>query len=160
MADRRMTAIEGNVVDLWPLAQEALIHCPYKTDLSPDDLVEVVELELKRKYIPVAWQDRVEDRQIYWLVGWVMTRLRRFTFDWEKRFSQMVDPDVRKLRPFIELRVDVGCCRRAISLTGRWVRPEELAPLPLLECDSVRCSCVFLTLSRRDVERLGRQDWS
>lgn len=152
--------IEGQTIDIWPFAAEALRVCPYKTDLSTSELIVVIELEISRKYISVAWQDRVEGRRLYWPVTWVITRLRRFTFDWPERFAQMTDPDVRKLRPYIELATDTEWCTRADDMRKRWLHPDELEPLPFKECDRHRCWCEYRTLSRGDLKRraLGNGD--
>ena len=155
MCDRHLSIIEGHEIDLFPYAEEALRVCPYETDLTPTELVGLIEMEVNRKYISVAWQDRVEGRNLYWPIRWVLTRTRRITFDWPNRFAQMTDPDIRKLRPYIELTTEHVWCLRAQSMRGKWLRPEELEPLPFPECDKDRCWCQFRTRSRRDIERGG-----
>lgn len=146
-----ITWIGLHQIDILPFASRAIEQCPYRHDLTAWQLAELVDKVERGKYIPVDVQDRVEGRKLWWLTRHVITEVRQVTY-WPHRISQMTDPDVLWLRPFIELHhfEDTSICQRAAKMLGRWLRPDELVPFPLPGCLHDRCTCSYRTWSSRE----------
>ncbi|MFC3628997.1 hypothetical protein ACFOM8_06005 [Paracoccus angustae] len=140
----------GERIDITPALREAIKRCPYKHDFTLAELAELVAREVRGKYIPVATLDRIEGRNLWSITGWVIKRIQS-----EYRIPQLTDPDLRRLRPYIELVPGIHHCEAANAYWGRWLQPEELTLLPLAECDCDRCDCQYHTQGRRDVEERG-----
>lgn len=80
--------------------------------------------------------------------GWASSR---------HRIEQLRDPDVRKFRPKVYLDVDLGGCALAESMRQDFVAHDCLARLPLAGCDKVACACRYVSLGRRELERLDNR---
>ncbi|MBC9246703.1 hypothetical protein H4P12_08255 [Paracoccus sp. 11-3] len=140
----------GESVDIMPTLQAAIERCPYKHDFTVSELAELVEWTAGGKYIPVDTLDRIEGRNLGSITGWVIQRIQS-----EQRILQVIDPGVRKLRPYIELLPGVHYCKAVEDYYGRWLQPKELVPLPMEQCDCDRCSCQYHAQGRFDVEERG-----
>lgn len=142
----------GHTVDIMPKIKEAMPLFRYKHDLTPAEVAEMVKIAARSDRFPAAFVDRVE--------GGMLGELTRPVIQWvqsEHRIAQVTDPDVRLLRPYIELTTGPYYCKAVKALSGRWLQPEELVRLPLMSCDVDRCTCRYGTQSRRDVEQRGVQ---
>lgn len=141
--------------DLTPYVEEAISRCPFKHDFTFDEVLALLSKRIRGKYIPVDVQDRIEGRRLDSLLLFVMFRVRN-----THRVSQIRDPDVQRMRPYIEFKyfADTPPCAQAMELSGRWLHPDELKPFPLDGCFKQLCFCDYRTNSKRDLERSPR-DW-
>jgi len=71
------------------------------------------------------------------------------------RLGQIADPDIRELRPYVEIVAGEDCCDKAKALTGQWLKHDGLERLPLAGCWQA-CWCAYRTRSPRDLARAGR----
>lgn len=140
----------GEAVDITPALKEAVRRCPYQHDFTLAELAHLVALTSRGKYVPVATLDRIEGRNLGSITAWVIKRIQS-----GYRIPQVVHPDLRKLRPYIELVPSIHHCEAVNAYWGRWLQPEELALLPLTACDCDCCGCQYHTHGRRDVEERG-----
>lgn len=147
----------GEPVDIMPLVLEAMSNCAYKHDLSALEIAEYIALYGSGKRIPVAVLDRVEDRMLDALIGPVVKRVYSM-----HRIKQISDVGLQRLRPYTELASfdPDEICGQALHMVGRWLQLEELRPLPLPGCKNYRCSCSYLTLSKRDLRRRAESAWT
>lgn len=151
-----ITRVSGYEIDVLPFAKDAILRCPYSHDLTALELARLIEMGERGKYINVATQERVEGRNLGWLIGDAIKEIRRITY-WRDRIEQMRDPHMLWFRGHIELVTDHCWCSKADSMRGRWLDPDEIEPLPFRECDQDRCWCDYRTYSLRQLERAGRE---
>lgn len=139
----------GDKVDIMPYARAVVEECPYPHDISA---YELAELTASRKYINVAMQDRVAGRMIDSMVRQLFGRVAFY----HHRKEQLLDPDLRKVSPYLELMADIDICEQAASMTGRFLTDDELQPIPLSGCWGQSCFCTYRLSSVHDVRRDGR----
>ncbi|MFD2175120.1 hypothetical protein [Rhodobacter lacus] len=153
--------ILGYQVDVFPFAADAIRRCPYRHDFSALELCRLVEMAAHSKYIDVATLDRVEGRNLWWLTSDAIKEIRKVTF-WMDRIAQVRDVMSEPVnRGRLAQLHDIGpdpLCDAARRLSGRWLRSDELLPLPLDACENDRCSCHYRTSSRREAAR-NHPDW-
>ena len=145
----------GDLVDILPLVREAMAACRYRNDFTELEVARLTEQAAYGKYIPVDVQDRIEDRMLGALVGPVIGWVRSAHL-----IRQIIDPDVRRMRPYIELDhfERTGICQAAMRMAGRWLETDELAEFPLRDCTHDNCTCWYRTQSHRDGPR-AHPDW-
>lgn len=142
----------GKRIDILPYVRAVLAECPYPNDLTVNDLAKLAVRDAQGKYINVDAQDRVAGRMLNSLLRQIRARI---LFDHHDR-AQLTDPELRKARPLIELSADITICAHAAAKSGRFLRDDELEPLPLPGCWGESCFCHYRLPSRRDLQRQGR----
>ncbi len=145
----------GDLVDIMPLVREAIVACPYGHDFTELEVARLTEQAAHGKYIPVDVLDRIENRMLGSLVRPVIGRVRT-----AYRIAEIVDSDLLKMRPYIELDhfENTGICPSAMHMAGRWLEPDELIEFPLRDCTHDNCTCQYRTRSHREGPR-AHPDW-
>ncbi len=131
----------GAEVDILPYARDVVAECPYRHDFTAMELAILTARHAFGKYIKVDVQDRVAGRMIHAMIRQVIGRVR---FD-HLRKAQLLDPDLRRGLPSLQLLADLCVCEAAAAKTGRMLRDDELEPLPLPSCWGHSCSCSYVT---------------
>lgn len=145
----------GDMIDILPLAKDALEVCTDPTGLTALELATLCKKfahqgRLPKGLLPHTTNDVVE-LLIETMVRWAQS---------EYRMAQVCDPDVRLLRPFLELTTDGDLCQNGSKMTGRFLACSDLVRLPMAGCWGHRCTCRYRTLSMRDLVDNGRLDSS
>lgn len=142
----------GRTIDVGPYIDDAIRLCPLKHDFTREEISELIVKTYAADYIPADVLDRIEGRNIWPLVHKVIFWIRS-----ERRISQLLDPDVRRLRPYASIDTDIECCKASEALMGRWLQPGDMNRLPLEACDKLMCWCNYWSVSVGDVEKRGKQ---
>lgn len=150
MADEALFTISdryGVLHDILPAVQEVLKDNPYGVVMDQDVLARLTVKRYSGKYISVSE-----------LVGYprqdideMISRVCRWSVD-ENQGQSFDDPDVRRLRPYLELSTSDGACDLAVQKSQAFLGLTEVERLPLNGCWS-RCLCRYRTLTDRDLLR-------
>lgn len=145
----------GNVVDVMPYVREAMAQCQRRHDFTPLEIAALIEPLARGKRLSSDLLGRIEDEALWELtnvvIGWIRS---------DYRIAQISDPEMQYMRPYIELHYfeDTSICDAAKAMCGRWIKVSELVRFPLPGCWNERCSCSYLTRSRREGPR-DHPDW-
>lgn len=143
-----ISGFDGKPLDPMPAIERVLALCPVKIHETPRELAVLAQKFLVGKYIPVAVFERTGRKPLTMVLHRIVSWTREHF-----RHEQIMDPDVQRLRPYLELAVDEGCCARAKSMSQRFLALSEIESLPLIDCWQNGCGCWYRTLSRGDIRR-------
>lgn len=139
------------LLDLYPAMVEVYDKAPKPTGLEFELFCDMAFRICKSKRIPGAERAGLDWPYIEQLFSRVFAwTLQRY------RLPQIADPDVVKMRPFVELLAQDGCCPMAAAKRGLRLNDGKLQErLPLEGCWQ-KCQCQYTTRSYRDLQREGR----
>jgi len=144
--------IAGYKIDLLPLTKKAIKLLEPELPIKPKVLAKIVVANFSAASIP---KDKIPENVDPVIFRKVASRIRRWAFNTQKQ-KQSVDPDIIKMRPFLQFTSDdPNCCARAKELNGKFIKRKAPPLLPLDTCIQDRCLCRLVTHSIRDLERLG-----
>lgn len=143
----------GDMTDILPLAKDALEACTDPTELTALELAALCKKFAHQGRLPKGLLPHTTNDVIKLLID-TMVRWAQS----EYRMTQVCDPDVRFLRPFLEMTADGDLCQHASNMTGRFLACSELVRLPMAGCWGHHCRCGYTTRSIRDLAQVGRID--